>query len=91
MLLLSPSKQKLVDCTVHNPCLNFLENCDFSQFRSKMVQFLISQETLLKVLKLYHVISPNYVMRGGSDKTRQKSFAPLPRASHYSDQSACET
>ena len=29
-LLLAPSKPKLLDCTVHNQCLDFLENCDFS-------------------------------------------------------------
>ena len=45
-LFLAPSKLKLIDCTVHNPCLNFLENCDSIQFWSKMVQFSISQETL---------------------------------------------
>ena len=46
MLLLTASKPKLIDCTVHNQCLNILENCDFSQFWSKMVQFSISQKTL---------------------------------------------
>ena len=45
-LLFAPSKPKLIDRTVHNQCLNFVENWDFSQFWSKMVQFSISQETL---------------------------------------------
>ena len=35
-LLLAPLKLKLVDCSFHNKCLNFLGSCDFSQFRSKM-------------------------------------------------------
>ena len=43
-LLFAPSKPKLVDFKVHNQCLNFLWNWDFSQFWSKMLQFSISQE-----------------------------------------------
>ena len=39
-------KPKLIDCSVHNHCLNFLENCDFSPFWRKMVQFSISEEIL---------------------------------------------
>ena len=39
-------KAKIGGLYIDNECLNFLENCDFSQFWSKIVQFSISQETL---------------------------------------------
>ena len=36
-LLLVPSNPKLVELTVHNQCLNFVENCDFSQLKNRPV------------------------------------------------------